>query len=56
MKIVPRCGSEHGYLGSRMDAIILNMFEINYSQLIGETGDMYTQVYLFLHTNNLTSH
>ena len=34
MKVVPRCGSEHGYLRSRMDAIILNMFEINYSRLI----------------------
>ena len=33
-KIVLRCGNEHGYLGSRMDAIILNMFEINYSRLI----------------------
>ena len=26
--------NEHRYLGSRMDAIILNIFEINYSQLI----------------------
>ena len=34
VKIVLRCGSEHGYLGSRIDAIILNMLEINYSQLI----------------------
>ena len=34
VKIVLRCGYEHGYLGSKMDAIILNIFEINYSQLI----------------------
>ena len=34
IKIVLRCGSQHGYLASRMDAIILNIFEINYSQLI----------------------
>ena len=32
--VVPKQGKEHGYLGSRMDAIILNIFEINYSQLI----------------------
>ena len=34
VKIVLRCGNEHGYLGSRTDAIILNMFENNYLQLI----------------------
>ena len=34
MKVVPKQGKEHGCLGSRMDAIILNIFEISYSQLI----------------------
>ena len=33
-KIVPRCGGEHGYLRSRVGVIILNIFEINYSQLM----------------------
>ena len=33
-KIVLRCGGQHGYLRSRMSVIILNIFEINYSQLI----------------------
>ena len=27
-------GKEHGHFRSRMDAIVLNIFEINYSQLI----------------------
>ena len=31
---MPRCGSEQWYLRSRMDVIILNIIEINYSQLI----------------------
>ena len=31
MYIVPRCGGERGYLGSRMDAIILNML-IQYAE------------------------
>ena len=34
MKVVPKQGKEHGCLGSRMDVIILNIFEIRYSQLI----------------------
>ena len=32
--VVPKQGKEHGNFRSRMDAIVLNIFEINYSQLI----------------------
>ena len=34
MKVVPKQGKEHGHFRSRMDAIVINIFEINYSQLI----------------------
>ena len=44
LKIVLRCGGENGYLGSRMDAIILNMFDqlftVDTIWNIGETGDI----------------
>ena len=33
-KVIPKQGNEQGYLRSRMSVIILNIFEINYSQLI----------------------
>ena len=34
MKVVPKQGKEHGHSRSRMGDFILNIFEINYSQLI----------------------
>ena len=32
--MVPKQGKEHGHFRSRMDAMVLNIYEINYSQLI----------------------
>ena len=34
LKVVPKQGKEHGHFRSRKNAIVLNIFEINYSRLI----------------------